>query len=301
MAEGYAMREYSILFCILAFALGLGGCSSMNGFPERSSNAEAQIKTLQKLYFLPDTDVLAIYEKTPDEDKAAFRNKVLYGRMLALDLQFSLFQEALYKEGVSTNLALDMMGVAVGGAGAAVTNASASRILSALSGGISGTHTAINKNLYFDRTMPALMALMIAEREKIRVTIYKGMQSSPEAYPLGRGLMDLERYYLAGSIPGAIASVTKTAGAKGEEAQKELAKFDEGTFKEDKATGILRSYWLPDGKNISSENEQRLKKWLDDNGFYSGPGAISMFLYADWAAEPRQKAAKDLGLLKEDK
>ena len=157
--------------------------------------------------------MLEEFEKLKDKEmKRAYRDKVVHGRLLALDLQFSLFKEAIYEEGISSNLSVDFLGVAVGAAGAVVSSAGASRILSALSGGISGTGTAINKNLYYKRTLPALIALMDANREKIRAEILKGLTQSVVAYPLGFALSDLERYFQAGSIPGAVAAVTAVAG-----------------------------------------------------------------------------------------
>ena len=92
---------------------------------------------------------------------------------------------------MSANLTIDTLGVVIGAAGAAVTGSDGSRVLSALSGGISGTGTAINKNLYYERTLPALLALMDAKRDEIRAEILAGMTLDQIAYPLGRALTDL--------------------------------------------------------------------------------------------------------------
>lgn len=285
-------------FLFLILTVALSACSSMRGFPDRSEEASARLEALQRQFFLPETDVLKSYDGITGKDaKKAFRDKVIYGRMMAIDLQFSVFQKAIYEEGVGTNIVLDIMGVGVGAGGAAVTGATSSRILSALSGGISGTHTAINKNLYFDRTMPALMALMEAERQKIKTEIYRGLQLGVDDYPLGRGLVDLEHYFFAGSIPGAIASVTKTAGAKSEEAEDDLKSLTEGKFKEDEASKLLRNFWKPDGQTVNQANQQKILEWLDSHGFDAGPGAITTFLYSDWATKARVQAAKDLNLL----
>ena len=172
---------------------------------------------------MPDENVLEEFDKlVGQKEKREYRNKVVHGRLLALDLQFSLFKKAIYKQGVSSNLSLDILGVAVGAAGAVVTGADASRILSALSGGISGTGTAINKNLYYERTLPALIALMEANREKIRAQILEGLNHSVVAYPLGFALADLEQYFQAGSIPGAVAAVTAVAGETKSKSEKKI-------------------------------------------------------------------------------
>lgn len=208
-----------IIFWIVFYSLVsiISGCASMRGFPERSNDVASQLRDLKSKYFHPDAAAsggkMTSYNSETDESRRkAIRNEIVYNRLLAYDLQFSVFQEALYQEGILSNLSLDILGVGVGAAGGVVTTATTSRILSALSGGIAGSKTAINKNLYYERTLPALLSLMIANREKIKAVIFEGLQQEDTIYPLGHALADLERYYIAGSIPGAIASVNEEAG-----------------------------------------------------------------------------------------
>ena len=218
-----------LVVTLLVFALA--GCASVGGFPERPESASKKLDELRKQFFLPGKNVLKEFDEEEDPvKKRQYRDRVVYGRLLAIDMQFGLFKEAIYEEGIFTNLSTDILGVAVGAAGAVTTGADASRILSALSGGISGTGTAINKNLYYERTLPALIALMDANREKIRAEILKGLIRSVEVYPLGSALADLERYFQAGSIPGAVASVTATAGETKANFEKEIATVRDRTF-----------------------------------------------------------------------
>lgn len=201
----------------------LNACSSTRGYPERPDKQSLKLQKLQEKYFLPSVDVLADYHdpvKTPNQQ--VYRNKVVHGRMLAIDMQFQIFKQEIYGEGVKSALTFDIAGVLIGGAGAVVTNADASKILSALSGGIAGTSTAINKNLYFEKTLPALIALMDAERLKVRARIFKGLTQSTDVYPLGQALSELENYLEVGSIPGAIASLTAVAGTEKSEAEDEI-------------------------------------------------------------------------------
>jgi hypothetical protein len=223
-------KRPSRLILALILASFAAGCASGSGYPERSGEVSERLVGLHKKYFQPGKDVRDVYDKESTADKRAYRDEVVFGRMMAIDLQFSIFSETIYKEGVSTNLSLDVVGVGVGVAGSVVTGAGASRILSALSGGISGGRTAINKNLYYEQTMPALMALMVAEREKIKAEIIAGLQQDVDKYSLGQALVHLERYFNAGSIPGAIATVTKEAGATGDEAEQAMTATREAAF-----------------------------------------------------------------------
>ena len=202
----------SMIFACTFLMLVISGCVATSGFPERPEPINEKLVSLQGKYFLPSKDVLAEYDQMEESGKRSYRDKVIHGRLLALDMQYGSFKQAIYEEGVSANLTIDTLGVVIGAAGAAVTGSDGSRVLSALSGGISGTGTAINKNLYYERTLPALLALMDAKRDEIRAEILAGMTLDHIAYPLGRALTDLERYLQAGSIPGAISEVLTTAG-----------------------------------------------------------------------------------------
>lgn len=216
------MLKFSITVVKAALVFGgLSACSSINGFPERvDTDTTSRIASLQSKYFLPDVDVLNVYKTTAATGKQSYRDTVIYGRLLALDLQFSVFQKALYKEGIVSNLTLDMVGLGLGAAGGLVSE-NTSQILSALSGGVAGARASINKNLYYERTLPALLALMEAKRAEKRTEIYEGLLQGVDVYPLGKALADLESYYYAGTIPGAVASLTEEAGETQMEAKEQ--------------------------------------------------------------------------------
>ena len=222
-------------FTLILLMLILSGCAATSGFPDRPEPIDKKLMSLQAKYFLPGKDVLAEFEQVDESVKRRYRDKVIHGRLLALDMQYGLFKQAIYEEGVSANLTIDTLGVVVGAAGAAVTGSDGSRALSALSGGISGTGTAINKNLYYERTLPALLALMDAKRDEVRAEILTGMTLDHIAYPLGHALTDLERYLQAGSIPGAISEVLTTAGETKADAEAQISIVRNDAFVDAKA------------------------------------------------------------------
>ncbi len=211
----------------------LAGCASLSGHPSRSEDVKARMDDLRARYFehgtkdATDTNVIEKYRAgnlDNGSSKRSVRDDIVYGRMELYDLEYSIFRKTVYTEGTGSNLALDVLGVGVGAAGAAVTGADASRILSAISGGISGTATSLNKNLYYERTLPAILAHMNANREAVRADIYASLQASDEnVYPLGRALVDLERFFAAGTIPGAVESIVKEAGVAKNDADDKLA------------------------------------------------------------------------------
>ena len=56
----------------------------------------------------------------------------------------------------------------------------------------------------------------------------------------------------------------------------------------------MRAYWKPDGTNIDTINEGKLKEWMKANGLATGPGDITMFLRGDDKADMRVRAAQEL-------
>ncbi len=273
------------LACLTASLIA--GCSSMSGYPERTDEVDARLTSLQSRYFLPGKDVMAEYQGKPDDsERRAYRNDVVYARMMAIDLQFTVFKEAIYNEGITSNLTFEIAGVVTGAAGAVVTGATASRILSALSGGIAGSQTAINKNLYYERTMPALLALMDAERKKIQATIKESLQQDIDVYPLGQALVDLEDYFQAGSIPGAVAEVTQTAGEKSQEAEQALTTLREKSFVDPKAQErVDKLLDLPDGlpKGAAWQILENPPSQLDSFILSAVQGRLGGIPQADWA------------------
>lgn len=68
--------------------------------------------------------------------------------------------------------------------------------------------------------MPVLLTKMTALRKEVLVKIYMGLGQSTTDYPLMKALNEVDDYYNAGTIPGAIIGITATAGAT-------IAKADE--------------------------------------------------------------------------
>jgi hypothetical protein len=63
---------------------------------------------------------------------------------------------------------------------------------------------------------------MVAQRQTVLVRIREGETQDANAYPLTRGLADVEEYYNAGTIPGAISNLAINAGAQAKQAEEKL-------------------------------------------------------------------------------
>ena len=66
---------------------------------------------------------------------------------------------------------------------------------------------------------------MVAQRKVVLVRIRKGLTHAIDAYPLTLALNDLDRYYQAGTIPGALSAIADTAGATATKAEAHLERL----------------------------------------------------------------------------
>jgi hypothetical protein len=275
----------------IVLLLGLvGGCASVTGFPDRTADAAAELLQLQQ-YFAPD--LIATYDALPAEQRRARRDEIVNGRLAAIDLQFGLFQQAVYREGVGLNIGADVTLLGLGAAGAVVSDAGTSNILSALAGAVTGTRSSIERNAFAERTAAALVAQMVALRKKVLVRIRRGLTIDATEYPLTQALVDLENYYNAGTIPGALVGIVESAGETAARAEGEIARVLEAAYVRDDAGDILRELWRPGGTTDPAA-EERLRAWMATNGI--DPGSITFFLRSDMFAPAREQAVRDLGL-----
>jgi hypothetical protein len=206
----------------LAVLLLLSGCASLKAYPERSVDPDAELKAMEK--FLQPSAITQ-YDSQQDSDrnglsKRAWRNEVANARVRAIDLHFTTFQQRLFQEGVGLGIATDWVVLALNAAGSLVTGPA--NALSAASAGIGGGRASFDKNAFFDKSMPTLLAAMVAKRKEVLVRIREGLTREIEEYPLGLALNDLDSYYNAGTIPGALIDIAETSGAAAKKADVQL-------------------------------------------------------------------------------
>lgn len=246
------------IFLLIA-ALGLVSCASYKGFPDRVISSDTELEDL-KDYF-SKTKVIKYDASSNEADRQQIRNEIINGRLTAIDIQFSLFQQKLHEEGLNLNVGTDAMIIGLGAAGALVTGG-ASQILSATSAAVAGMRTSVDKNAFFEETMPALFAQMIAHRKKVLVKIRTGLASNTIDYPLQQGFADLGDYQYAGSIPGSLATIVEDAGVTSAKANEQLAEIVKTGFEVTDDTLALKQ-WLKPGGIRNRERWDILQQWLD--------------------------------------
>jgi hypothetical protein len=187
----------------------LSSCASIQGYP---ADPEATNKTLVKLAPYFDGTEEAQYAALSDADaRTKKRNEIVFARMRGYDIEFSSYERQLYGFSNSVSVGTDLIGLTLGGLTATVGSAATKAALGAASAGVLGANTAINKDLYFQKTIPALIAQMEANRAKKLLVIFQGLAQPDAKYSLMIAYSDLDSYKNAGGIPDAIGSITQDA------------------------------------------------------------------------------------------
>jgi len=213
-------RWWRYLRLLLFLSLGLPlifGCAGLTQFPAVPNDYNVALGDLDANYA---TTLDQIYGKNPTEQKQ-IRKSMMERHMAVIDANFKIFQAGLVKENVRAEFGIALVGVGVGAAGSLVAE-TASQILSAVSGGLAGAQAAYGKAALYDKAMSALLAQMQAGRKAVAAQIYQRWNLDLDQYPMWMARMDLDAYYFAGSLPGAILGTAADANVNETESDKIL-------------------------------------------------------------------------------
>ena len=157
---------------------------------------------------------------------------MVYGRINVIDIRYHQFEAQLTGTRNSVSTGADLTVLILNGVGATTGSSAAKTALAAASGGVIGAKSTVSTDLFYEKTMPALVAQMRANRQQALVKIETGLGQTVDEYSLGEALNDVQAYYAAGSLPSAVQEVTSQAGASLAEANKALTEARDRTFVE---------------------------------------------------------------------
>src|SRR5258707_3945072 len=203
-------------FCLAA----LGGCASIGGFPDDVVSHDNDLANTQQ--YFADSVIPDYLKLTAEADRKLYRDRIVYGRLHAYDVQYKQFLKALSTESGSINLGADLISLGFSGLAATTGTASTKAALAAVSGGVLGAKGDISKEVFYDKALPAIVAQMEASRLQVRAAIEKGLSDTDANYSLMKALVDLDQYELAGSLPGALNAIVKDAGVKADQAEQDI-------------------------------------------------------------------------------
>jgi hypothetical protein len=153
--------------------------------------------------------------------RRAYRDYLISSYSAAVESNYRRFIDQLQSSDRGSALGLDLLVLGLTGATALVGAADVDDLatLSALATGARGT---VDKNLFFDRTLPAIIAAMDADRATIRADMARKRVLPIEQYSLDEAIDDLHRLQQAGRLDRAVARITRIAEADREVQQARL-------------------------------------------------------------------------------
>lgn len=271
----------------------LAGCATLRGFPNPPATTNVDSPTPG--WELSPGAIKVYNAETNPAKRKQLRNEIIDARIDAIDAAFSDYEREIFKEDVGSGIASDWMVLGLTAATTVVGAASTKTALGAASTAVVGGSASFDKRALFDKTLPALISQMVGARETVRAEIKKGQQLDVTDYSWSAADSDLQRFAYAGSLIGAIASVTQDAGEKAANAKQQVRDVTNEKYQPDDNTKTLRNFWKPNG-TINKDNETRLKQWMTDNSISVAPGMVSEFLVGPDFKSDRAKAVQDLGL-----
>jgi len=254
------------MFCLSL----LSGCAAMSGYPTDPQNSgtlkdSGVLDALRTKYF--DTEIDNCYRagNCPTLNltgKQAIRDDVVLNRMRVYDMEFSLFTRDLSSTNNSISIGTDLTALALNGLGATTGNAATKAALAAASGGVIAANGAVDKDLFYQKTIPALISEMQADRLAAETTILQALKNSDADYPLQRAELDLDTLNDAGSLNSAIANITQNSTAQQSDNQATMNQTSVMAYTPSAVTILT---WLKNGGTLDPARNSQLQAWLTNN------------------------------------
>lgn len=219
------------LAATLLLALGLTACASLGGAPEPVVGVASSVNLAGRYpidialrAFHDDAEVIEVSGERADLRNGLtpqqYRDMVVSVYLGAVDSRYFEFRTALSHERreLGTGFDFAILGLTTG---AAVARDSIVNSLSAAASVMTGTRSSLDRNLYFDQTLPGLLAAMEAARLRVLTRITRNLTKTHLEYPLESAFADLRAYEMAASLDGAIGEITAEAADDRAIAQRE--------------------------------------------------------------------------------
>jgi hypothetical protein len=187
----------------------LSACASIRGFPDDPAD-----RPELSPYFGPGSE-RAYDEARTEKERLAAREEIVRHRLYGYDVTYSDFKRRLATDSNIVSAGGGLLALTLGGLAATAGNLTTSSALAAAGAGVVGAQGVVSRELYFQRTLPALLAQMDAARDQVILAILTGLSQPITLYPLVNANVDLQKLKDAGSIDGAINMINQqTANEK---------------------------------------------------------------------------------------
>lgn len=203
---------------LIVLALALGGCSTLRGNPERYQSTDDIVKAID----LTAQEVATLAEPLTRDDRNRIQNKAI----AVVDQRFNAFVRDLAANRADSSTAVAGTTLGASTAGAFVDSVKSKTNYALFAAGVVGAFGIVDKNYFYEKTVPALVAGMRAARATVLVRIRQGQADTLESYDGPTALRDLEDYYSAGTLLASIAEITARAEADAADALTQVRALD---------------------------------------------------------------------------
>jgi hypothetical protein len=193
----------------------LGACASFSGMPDPVVRTD--VATEIPAAYLPVEAMRRYYSSDPaDRDNRSpeqWRNSVVLIRMAAADARYEQFRRNLSREMRGANFGIDSTVLGLSAIGT-VSGQGLANALAAAVAALTGARASLSREVYFERTLPALIAGMEVARLEVATRILSNLGRPGTEYPIERAMLDALAYERSASLDEAIQRVTvQAAGA----------------------------------------------------------------------------------------
>lgn len=205
---------------ILLAATSLSGCTTLSGaqdpLPElRPTTVSASMTLALSNFASSNADVRSGLTRRD------YRDVVIREYSQRIEARYDTFVDRLYSGDRATALGFDLLQLGLAGA-TGLVKPSAVEELAVASTVTAGARASIDKRVFYDRTIGALVATMDAERAEIQADIGRKRRLPATEYSLNDAFDDLNRLADAGNINRAFSRLGRNAEADRAAAQVRL-------------------------------------------------------------------------------
>ena len=194
------------LAALLLLAVAATGCSTLRGTPTRYQVTDDIVEKI-------DLKAEEMAQLAVSEDSGE-RNRLQNKAMAVIDQRFHAFVRDLAADRADSSAAVAGTTLGASTAGAFVESIKAKTNYALFAAGVVGAFGIADKNYFYEKTVPALVAAMRASRAKVQLRVKQAQSERIEQYNGVAALQDLEDYYAAGTLLAAISDVTARAEAE---------------------------------------------------------------------------------------
>jgi hypothetical protein len=209
------MRSFSLWAKLLwAFAIGfaLSGCIPSTHPPERLYPIAYEMDLIRT----SQGDLVSQYRtflSSPDQAKL-IRNEIIAQRMYAIDVQYTLYENALTRETQEVGFGALTTAEGLSTAATLVAPAATKTILSAAATAVLAIKGHYDSEVLLAQSMRNIQKQMRASRNLVAAGISAKLVQSVTDYPLSAALSDLEEYYSAGTLTSGVIDTSTTVGIR---------------------------------------------------------------------------------------